>query len=133
MSKNTGNFLTLFEAIERFSADGMRLSLADAGDAVEDANLVFEMADAGVLRLYNFLAWVEEMVELRDREGGSGFRTDAADTFADKFFVNEMNRLVELTAKNYDDTLFREAVKSGFFEYQVSEQKFKYTFMMVAF
>lgn len=28
MSKNTGNFLTLAESIERFSADGMRLSLA---------------------------------------------------------------------------------------------------------
>uniref|UniRef100_A0A1I7X4R9 tRNA-synt_1g domain-containing protein n=1 Tax=Heterorhabditis bacteriophora TaxID=37862 RepID=A0A1I7X4R9_HETBA len=29
MSKNTGNFLTLVEGIEKFSADGMRLSLAE--------------------------------------------------------------------------------------------------------
>lgn len=34
MSKNTGNFLTLFEGIELFSADGMRLTLADAGDGI---------------------------------------------------------------------------------------------------
>ena len=47
MSKSTGNFLTLQEAIEKFSADGMRLSLADAGDSVEDANFVESMADAG--------------------------------------------------------------------------------------
>ena len=31
MSKSTGNFLTLREAIDRYSADGMRLALADAG------------------------------------------------------------------------------------------------------
>lgn len=36
MSKNTGNFLTLYESIDKFSADGMRLALADAGDGVED-------------------------------------------------------------------------------------------------
>ena len=30
----------------------------DAGDAVEDANFVFSMADAAVLRLYNLLDWV---------------------------------------------------------------------------
>jgi len=41
MSKNTGNFLTLYEAIEKFSADGMRMALADAGDGIEDANFMF--------------------------------------------------------------------------------------------
>ncbi|VDM52875.1 unnamed protein product [Angiostrongylus costaricensis] len=61
MSKNTGNFMTLIDGIETFSADGMRLSLADAGDAIEDANFVFAMADAAVLRLYNLIDWVKEM------------------------------------------------------------------------
>ena len=32
---------------------GTRLSLADAGDGLEDANFVFDMADAGLLRLYS--------------------------------------------------------------------------------
>ena len=31
MSKSTGNFLTLREAMDKYSADGMRLALADAG------------------------------------------------------------------------------------------------------
>nr|CAD7605045.1 unnamed protein product [Timema genevievae] len=47
MSKSDGNFLTLSEAVEKFSADGMRLCLADAGDSIEDANFVESMADAG--------------------------------------------------------------------------------------
>jgi len=42
----------------------MRLSLADAGDGVEDANFVEAMADAGLLRLYAFLEWVKEMLAL---------------------------------------------------------------------
>lgn len=56
MSKSEGNFLTLSEAIEKFSADGMRFCLADSGDSVEDANFVESTADAGegaqVLRVH---------------------------------------------------------------------------------
>lgn len=47
MSKSEGNFLTLADAVRKFSADGMRLCLADSGDSVEDANFVESMADAG--------------------------------------------------------------------------------------
>ncbi|CAI4231157.1 unnamed protein product [Auanema sp. JU1783] len=114
MSKSTGNFLTLSEGIDRFSADGMRLSLADAGDGVEDANFVFSMADAAVLRLFNLIEWVKEMNELR--VAGS-FRKGAFN-FNDKVFANEMNKAIQLTADNYEKTLFKEALKSGFFEYQ---------------
>ena len=63
MSKSTGNFLTLQQAIERYSADGMRLNLADAGDSVEDANFDQKNADAGMLRLYTFIEWVKEMLD----------------------------------------------------------------------
>ena len=42
------------EAIGKFSADGMRLALADAGDTVEDANFVTSTADAGKV-IYIFL------------------------------------------------------------------------------
>jgi leucyl-tRNA synthetase len=62
MSKSTGNFLTLRQAIERFTADGTRLALADAGDGLEDANFVFTMAEAGLLRLYKQLDWVKVII-----------------------------------------------------------------------
>lgn len=52
MSKSDGNFMTLEEAVNKFSADGMRFCLADAGDSIEDANFVENMADAGILTLY---------------------------------------------------------------------------------
>lgn len=62
MSKSDGNFLTLSESIDKFSADGMRLTLADAGDSVEDANFVESTAEAAILRLYTFIEWIKEVV-----------------------------------------------------------------------
>ncbi|KAH0629739.1 hypothetical protein JD844_012055 [Phrynosoma platyrhinos] len=79
MSKSTGNFLTLSEAIQKFSADGMRLALADAGDTVEDANFVETMADAGILRLYTWVEWVKEMLANWD-----SLRSGPASTFNDR-------------------------------------------------
>jgi len=50
MSKSTGNPLTLKEAIGKFGADATRLSLADAGDGMEDANFEEKTANANILR-----------------------------------------------------------------------------------
>ncbi|KAJ2203117.1 cytosolic leucyl tRNA synthetase, partial [Coemansia sp. RSA 518] len=38
MSKSTGNTLSLRESCDRYGADAMRLTLADSGDGIEDAN-----------------------------------------------------------------------------------------------
>lgn len=62
MSKSEGNFLTLSESLDKFSADAMRLTLADAGDSVEDANFVENTADAAILRLFTFIGWVKEII-----------------------------------------------------------------------
>lgn len=81
MSKSDGNFLTLTEAVRKFSADGMRLCLADSGDSVEDANFVESTADAGILRLFTFIEWVKEVMATK-----STFRNGNPDTFNDKVF-----------------------------------------------
>lgn len=81
MSKSEGNFLTLAEAVEKFSADGMRLCLADSGDSVEDANFVESTADAGILRLYNFIEWIKEVLSTKD-----SFRHGEPCTFNDRVF-----------------------------------------------
>ena len=38
---------------------GTRLALADAGDGLEDANFMSEMADAGLLKLHSELEWIK--------------------------------------------------------------------------
>ena len=70
MSKSTGNFMTLTDAIDAFSADGMRLALADSGDSVEDANFVYGTADAGILKLFTLVEWTKEVLADKSmREG----------------------------------------------------------------
>ena len=55
----TRSYLSEFQSnVFFFSADGMRLALADAGDGIEDANYVVNVAEAGILRLYTFIEWV---------------------------------------------------------------------------
>ncbi|KAM4546117.1 leucine--tRNA ligase, cytoplasmic [Odontesthes bonariensis] len=120
MSKSTGNFLTLSQAIDKFSADGMRLALADAGDTVEDANFVETMADAGILRLYTWVEWVKEMIANQNN-----LRTGPADTFNDRVFASEMNSGILKTEQHYERMMYKEALKSGFFEFQAAKDKYR--------
>ncbi|XP_061658877.1 leucine--tRNA ligase, cytoplasmic [Syngnathoides biaculeatus] len=120
MSKSTGNFLTLSQAIKKFSADGMRLALADAGDTVEDANFVETMADAGILRLYTWLEWVKEMIANQ-----TNLRSGPAGTFNDRVFSSEMHSGILKTEQHYDRMMYKEALKCGFFEFQAAKDKYR--------
>merc|ERR1719431_615675 len=120
MSKSTGNFMTLSEAIDKFSADGMRLALANSGDSVEDANFVEADANAGVLRLFTLVEWVKEMLEDKNLKS----RKDSP-TFHDNVFINEMNLKLMEAHDAYEKLLFKEALKTGFFELQTARDKYR--------
>lgn len=122
MAKSTGNFLTLRSAVGKFSADGMRLALADAGDTVEDANFVEVSADAGILRLYNFLEWIKEM-KTAQLEGQ--LLKGSESTFNDKVFESEINKSILETEAAFEGMLFKEGLRTGFFELQLSRDKYR--------
>lgn len=112
MSKSTGNFMMLSEALDRFGADGMRLALANAGDSIEDANFETNVADAGVLRLWTFIELVKELLQERKH-----MRASPNKTVNDKMFMAEMSQKVTETDSNYNAMMFKEALKTGFFEF----------------
>lgn len=120
MSKSTGNFKTLRQSIEEFSADATRFSLADAGDGVDDANFVSETANAAILRLTKELSWMEEVLEAE-----SSLRTGPPSTYADRVFANDMNIAVKLTEQQYQDFMFREALKTGFYDLQAARDEYR--------
>lgn len=120
MSKSTGNFLTLQQAIEKFSADGLRLALADASDTIEDANFVEKMADGGILKLYTFLEWVKEMLAMKE-----SLRSGHMGSFQDHVFINEINNAISKAKGSYDNMLFREAVKVAFYEFQAARDRYR--------
>uniref|UniRef100_A0A8C6KXZ5 Leucine--tRNA ligase, cytoplasmic n=1 Tax=Nothobranchius furzeri TaxID=105023 RepID=A0A8C6KXZ5_NOTFU len=98
----------------------MRLALADAGDTVEDANFVETMADAGILRLYTWVEWVKEMIANQNN-----LRTGLMDTFNDRVFASEMNASIIRTEQHYERMMYKEALKSGFFEFQAAKDKYR--------
>lgn len=99
MSKSTGNFLTLSEAVDKFSADCTRFALAEAGDAVEDANFEMDIANATILKLHAFKTWMEEtLAEIKAGKLRDGEPTD----FDDVIFEHDMRRLVRQAEKAYE-------------------------------
>ncbi|KAI3914548.1 hypothetical protein MKW92_008847 [Papaver armeniacum] len=81
MSKSTGNFKTLRQAIDEYSADATRLALADAGDGMDDANFVDETAISAIMRLTNEISWMEEILKSE-----SSLRQGPLSTYADVVF-----------------------------------------------
>eukprot|EP00741_Cyanophora_paradoxa_P024473 tig00022075_g23630.t1 len=123
MSKSTGNFKTLIEAVEEYSADGMRFALANAGDGGYDANFEVDTANMAILRLTTNLNLCKEIVE---QAAAGKLRTGPSDAlFADRVFRNEMNRCVENAGRAFDRMLFRDALKSGFFDLQIAKDTYR--------
>ncbi|KAK1295493.1 hypothetical protein QJS10_CPA16g00236 [Acorus calamus] len=122
MSKSTGNFRTLRQAIEEFSTDATRFSLADAGDGMDDANFVFETANAAILRLTKEIAWMEEILSAE-----ATLRTGPLSTYADHVFANEINIAVKSTEQNYNEFMFRDALKTGFYDLQAARDEYRYS------
>jgi len=109
MSKSLGNFKTLKQTMDEYSADAMRLALADAGDGLDDANFVEETANAAILRLTKELDWFEKMLEM------SSSLRQGEYTYADRAFENEMSGCLERAEAHYENLMFREALRESWF------------------
>nr|CAG8557949.1 1069_t:CDS:2 [Entrophospora candida] len=100
---------------EGYGADASRISLADAGDSVEDANFEEATANAAILRLFTLKEWCEEQIKNKDN-----LHTGPTDSFHDRVFKNEINKLIQQNRNAYEDSLYRDALKYGFYELQTS-------------
>jgi leucyl-tRNA synthetase len=63
MSKSTGNFITLIDAINEYGADATRLTCALAGDSINDANFTKENANAAILQMSTFEMFASKSLE----------------------------------------------------------------------
>ena len=113
MSKSTGNFLTLREAIHEYSADAMRFALALAGDSNEDANFEHEVANAAILKLTTELQLIEKMLPLLQPDAHI-LRGGAQDEeLLDRLFTNDMARCVEAARAAHEARTRRERVSAA--------------------
>jgi leucyl-tRNA synthetase len=143
MSKSTGNFLTIQEAVAKFGADATRLALADAGDGIEDANFEETVANANILKLFELRKWCEEMTKdavivnngetyktTRDNErirntDSIQRKSGSPKLLWDEMFENEINALVAETKGHYETTMYKAALKSGYYDFTAARDFYR--------
>jgi len=110
MSKSTGNFLTLRQAIQEYSADGMRFALAQAGDSNEDANFEHDVANAAILKLSTELQLIEKLLPLLSDDSHELRAGPADEDLLDRLFCNDISRCVAGAAAAHEAHQFRDAL-----------------------
>eukprot|EP00930_Biecheleria_cincta_P032699 TRINITY_DN22676_c0_g1_i1.p1 TRINITY_DN22676_c0_g1~~TRINITY_DN22676_c0_g1_i1.p1 ORF type:complete len:1206 (-),score=292.68 TRINITY_DN22676_c0_g1_i1:49-3597(-) len=110
MSKSKGNFLTLEDAIASYSADATRITCADSGDGLQDANFSREGCGKTILRLTTLQSWAEDAVAKLPTMRSGSF------TFLDSIFDNEITICVNKAHAAYSGMVFSEALRSVWFD-----------------
>ncbi|TPX70822.1 leucine---tRNA ligase [Spizellomyces sp. 'palustris'] len=121
MSKSTGNFMTLRDALKVYGADATRFALADAGDGVEDANFLEKTADDAILKLFTEREWVEEVLT----QVAEGKMRQGAYSWNDTVFEAEINKFIGEVNKAYTGMLYRDALKLAFYELSNARSEYR--------
>jgi len=53
MSKSKGNFILMSDSNDTYTSDATRITLANSGDTINDANFSTSDANANILKLFN--------------------------------------------------------------------------------
>lgn len=121
MSKSKGNFITLLECIEEYSADAMRFALADAGDTMEDANFDRAVATQAITYLFIEEEWVQSIVQNIQ----SNSLREGPYCFMDTALLNEIDYLVEATKADFDSLCFRDGIHRCWFDMVIARDMYR--------
>ena len=121
MSKSTGNFFTMRELVDNYSADALRLALANGGDTMEDANFVMKDLDSAILKLTTLEQWISEHSDLTE-----AMRTESCEEtrFFDQVFESQMNELILEAYNDYNKILFRNVIKNVFYNFMSIKEEY---------
>ena len=121
MAKSKGNFLTVSDLIESYGCDASRITFADCGDTLDDANFLREISNTSVSRLYSFENFVKILVnevwnkipdfKINDPDGEVKL-----EGLFDKIFDNNINYLITQAKKSYDEMKYKNVLKYAFYE-----------------
>jgi leucyl-tRNA synthetase len=124
MSKSEGNFLTVYEAVEKYSADATRLAIADAGDTLDDGNFRDTVANASIMKLFVLGRWIDEELKKIDLENIDCEKFDETFDKFDKIFENELNYCTENAHQMFKELKFKIALKYGFHDLQIARDEY---------
>ena len=124
MSKSNGNFITISELNGEIPIDSIRITLADSGDDLSDANFVRSNAsDNNLLKIYD---WIKHIDELYEPNKMSIYRT-GSNTFEliDDLFSKLIDKQIKMVVKYYNELRFRDVLIEGFFNFNGLREKYK--------
>jgi len=101
MSKSTGNFMTLNDAVQKYGADATRVALTLAESGVSDANFTDEYAESAIIMLYTEKSWIDEHLKHLSTNNTLGFW--------EKVFQNEINYYVQEITNSLENLKIRKA------------------------
>ena len=119
MSKSLGNFLTMFQLIEKYGADPSRICFADCGDNLDDANFITELCDLSINRLYSFENFVKILINDIWSNNLSITHPDKEINYVnsfDKMFFNNINFLIQESKKGYEEMKYKNVLKYAFYQ-----------------
>ncbi len=106
MSKSKGNFFTVRDLYEKHGADVIRLTSANSGEGVDDANFDMSFLESGRKKLDEWLEFVKEHY-VNGRENTLSI---------DKWFESMMHKSIKETTEHLDGARYKSALKAGFFD-----------------
>jgi len=107
MSKSLGNFILLRDIPPKYGVDPARLTILSGGEGLDDPNWESEFAKSIGSRLSQLHLFCAENYN-------SG--KDDENRLIDRWLESRLNRLIQKTTGLMEETLFRSAIKFGFFE-----------------
>ena len=121
MSKSKGNFLTVNDLIENYGCDASRITLADCGDTLDDANFLREISNLSVNRLYSFENFVKILVnevwnKIPDFKITDPDSEIKLDNLFDQIFDNNINYLITQSTQAYEEMKYKNVLKYAFYE-----------------
>lgn len=114
MSKSKGNFKTLDQAIDLYTADSIRFTFASASTGTDDSYFDQDLCTRMIEKFYKEKLWLSEKLE----EIAQNQYTRTELNFIDTVFMNEMLLICQDVLKAYEKMDFRDAVTKGFHIFQ---------------
>src|SRR5256886_16482255 len=109
MSKSRGNTWYIREALRDGPADVIRLTVANAGDGLDDPNVDLDFAETAMDRLQDWVRFATAKHPMRRERHG-----------IDAWFLSILNRTIQATRTAMEDMNYKVALRHGYFDLQAA-------------
>jgi leucyl-tRNA synthetase len=108
MSKSTGNFMTMNDAVQKYGSDVTRFCLAN-NDGVDDGDFSEDFANSIIMKLFNEQQIITQLITqyITNIDHNQNKNNN---TIWDKIFNNDMNEIIELVDSAYTNAKYKTVI-----------------------